>query len=28
VDAIVADLPKHENRFSALVIGIVTSDLS
>jgi hypothetical protein len=26
VDAIVADLPKRENRFSAVVIGIVTSD--
>jgi hypothetical protein len=26
VDAIVADLPKRENRFSGLVIGIVTSD--
>jgi len=26
VDAIVAELPKHENRFSALVTGIVTSD--
>jgi hypothetical protein len=26
VDAIVAELPKRENRFSALVMGIVTSD--
>jgi hypothetical protein len=26
VDAIASELPKHENRFSALVIGIVTSD--
>ncbi len=26
VDAIAAELPKHEGRFSALVLGIVTSD--